>query len=95
MYRIVRTAILMVLAASVLPLIARPWPSRAAAQVILSCPGDCNGDFEVSIDELITGVSIALGHVETSACLAADANVDGTCDQLEVHPNPRSDGQLT
>ncbi len=40
------------------------------------CPGDCNGDEMVSIDELITGVNIALGQSPPEACSAFDLNFD-------------------
>ena len=39
------------------------------------CVGDCNGDGEVTINELITGVNIALGSQPVSAC-PAFANED-------------------
>src|SRR5215510_6027217 len=42
-----------------------------------SCPGDCNGDGEVSINELIIGVNIALGAQAATACAAMDSNGDG------------------
>ncbi|GBD25487.1 hypothetical protein HRbin30_00810 [bacterium HR30] len=48
-------------------------PSAAAAV----CVGDCNGDREVTIDELVTMVNIALGTQPVAGCLAGDANNDG------------------
>ncbi len=49
-----------------------------------SCRGDCNGDGMVSINELVTGVNIALGNSDVSSCPAFDANGDGevTIDEL-------------
>ena len=41
------------------------------------CAGDCNGDGEVTIDELIRAVNIALEILPPSDCLAVDANADG------------------
>lgn len=38
--------------------------------------GDCNRDFDVRIDELITGVSIALGAAPLSECAAFDRDRD-------------------
>lgn len=46
----------------------------ASAQV---CPGDCNGDGVVQIDELIVGVRIAQGDLALQACPAFDATPDG------------------
>jgi hypothetical protein len=42
-----------------------------------TCVGDCDGDGEVSIGELITGVNISLGNQQISVCPAFDANGDG------------------
>ena len=42
-----------------------------------ACVGDCNGDGMVAINELITGVNIALGSAPVSDCEAMDANGDG------------------
>jgi len=41
------------------------------------CIGDCNGDGEVTINELITGVNIALGSANISSCESLDVNGDG------------------
>jgi hypothetical protein len=50
----------------------------------LDCPGDCNGDGTVGIDEIVTGVNIALGTAPSSQCPGLDANGDGvvTVDEL-------------
>jgi cysteine-rich repeat protein len=45
----------------------------AAAQ----CAGDCNGDGTVAINELITGVNIALGSAPVASCPSFDTNGDG------------------
>lgn len=42
-----------------------------------SCVGDCNDDGAVAINELITGVNIALGNLDAAACTAIDADGDG------------------
>jgi hypothetical protein len=34
------------------------------------CVGDCNGDGAVTVNELVTGVNIALGAADVSACPA-------------------------
>jgi hypothetical protein len=46
--------------------------STASAQ----CVGDCNGDNTVAINELITGVNIALGSTPLSQCPSFDPNGD-------------------
>jgi uncharacterized repeat protein (TIGR03806 family) len=43
----------------------------------LGCVGDCNGDGMVTINELILGVTVALGTAPVSACVAFDPDVDG------------------
>jgi hypothetical protein len=54
-------------------------PTCADGSVIVQTrlPGDCNGDGQVSIDELILGVNIALGIQPVTACPAFDTNADG------------------
>jgi hypothetical protein len=47
-----------------------------AAQA-LPCVGDCSGDGEVAINEIITCVNIALGSAQLSTCTSCDANGDG------------------
>jgi uncharacterized repeat protein (TIGR03806 family) len=44
----------------------------------VACVGDCNGDGAVSIDELVTGVNLALGSPPASVCAAFDLNADGS-----------------
>ena len=55
-------------------------PSLAAA----GCIGDCAGDGTVTIDDLVTGVNIALGTQAVSTCAAMDADGNGlvTVDEL-------------
>ena len=49
-----------------------------------TCSGDCNGDGSVTVNELITGVGIALGNVAMSVCPSLDRGSDGevTIDDL-------------
>jgi hypothetical protein len=47
------------------------------AQPSRACTGDCNGDGEVTINELISMVNIALGSSPLSSCAIGDANGDG------------------
>ena len=50
----------------------------AAPAVAQPCPGDCNGDGMVRVDEMIVGVRIALGEGVVADCPAFDVNSDGT-----------------
>ncbi len=42
-----------------------------------SCTGDCDGSGDVTVNELITMVNIALGNTPLSACTAGDADGSG------------------
>jgi hypothetical protein len=42
------------------------------------CTGDCNEDGNVTVDELIKGVNIALGSATIENCPVFDKNDDGT-----------------
>lgn len=44
--------------------------------MVNGCAGDCDFSGEVSVDEIITAVNIALGTREVGDCTAADANRD-------------------
>lgn len=52
-------------------------PFLVAAQVSAYCPGDCNHDENVTVDELVRGVNIALGTLHPAVCEAVDRNADG------------------
>ena len=58
-------------------------PGRVAAGSV-ACAGDCDGNGEVSVDELITMVSIALGERELPDCKAGDRNDDGAIQVDEI-----------
>lgn len=62
--------------ASILFLGILPISSRSAAAV-LECEGDCGGDDRVTVDELLEGVNIALGHLPVGDCPLFDADEDG------------------
>lgn len=66
------------------PRAASPTATATATRPRRGCVGDCDANGRVSIDELITGVSIALDLAPVSACRALDANGDGlvTIDEL-------------
>lgn len=57
---------------------------RAASADVFDCPGDCSGDREVRVDELVTAVNIALGEAAVSGCRRADLDANGqvTVDEL-------------
>ena len=42
------------------------------------CCGDCNEDGSVTVNEVVTGVNIALGSLAVDQCPPFDANADGT-----------------
>jgi hypothetical protein len=48
------------------------------------CAGDCRKDGYVTVDELVSGVAIALGREATSACRAFDRNGDDLVSVNEV-----------
>jgi polyvinyl alcohol dehydrogenase (cytochrome) len=52
-------------------LVAVPLP-------VVACVGDCNGDREVRVDELMTGVNVGLGEIALSQCDAIDNDFGGT-----------------
>jgi hypothetical protein len=59
-----------------------------------SCVGDCAGDGAVTVDELLTGVNIALGNVPLETCTAFDSNRDKqvTIDELLAAVNRALNG---
>lgn len=67
-------------------------PTDATART--SCPGDCNGDREVTVDELVRGVNIALITQPVDACPAfdRDGNSEVTVDELVLAVNRALDG---
>jgi cysteine-rich repeat protein len=54
-----------------------------------TCVGDCNGNMEVTIDEIITCVNIALDLANLDTCPSCDGNGDGevTIDELITSVN--------
>ena len=55
---------------------ANPTPTATAAPS--ACAGDCNRDGTVTVDEILTGVNIALGGMQHDACLSIDADGSGS-----------------
>lgn len=70
----------LVIAAVFFAFIGACTPLRALGQ---DCPGDCDGDLVVSVDEVVVCVSRALGR-RSAGCLACDANQDGEVTVDEV-----------
>ena len=52
-------------------------PTPTPTPPLKPCIGDCNGDGEVPVNELITMVNIALGTANVSSCTAGDADGSG------------------
>ena len=67
------------------------------ADCALTCAGDCRGDGRVTVDDLITGVTIALGIARPTDCLAFDTNHDGqvAVDELMTAVNHALNGCAT
>lgn len=57
------------------------WTGAAIAQ---ACPGDCDADGEVTVDELILAVNVALGVGSVDACAAADVDQSGSVTVDEI-----------
>jgi hypothetical protein len=49
-----------------------------------SCVGDCSGDGVVTVDELLLGMDIGLGHVPATQCPQFDPNIDAMVDVGEI-----------
>ena len=55
-----------------------------------SCPGDCNGDGEVLVNELIAGVGILLGSGDLAGCASIDGDGNGVVAVNELVAGVRS-----
>jgi hypothetical protein len=56
----------------------------AASPAAAVCSGDCDGDGQILVSELVTAVGIALGDQPLTACQAADGNGDATVGIAEL-----------
>ncbi len=66
---------------------------RGAALAACVCVGDCNGDGQVAVNELVTGVNIALGRrIETCRAFDADESGQVTIDELTSAVSNAIDG---
>lgn len=64
------------------------------SSVALACAGDCNRNGDVTVDELVSGVSIALGDSEITECASFDTSDDDhvTVDELVAAVNSALNG---
>jgi hypothetical protein len=54
-----------------------PTPTPSATPTLPPvCVGDCNGNGEVTVDDLLSMVNVALGNAAVSTCAAGDVNHD-------------------
>jgi hypothetical protein len=54
-----------------------PWPTATATRTAGPlCTGDCNGNHQVTVDEILVMANVALDNLPLSACTAADTNHD-------------------
>ena len=68
--------------------------TNTAAPTPIPCTGDCNASHDVTVDEILTMVNIALGNVQLPDCEAADASHDGqvTVDEILAAVNNALNG---
>jgi hypothetical protein len=66
-----------------------PTATITATSAVPPCVGDCSGEGQVTVDELVTMINIALGNMPASACPPADANHDDavTVDEIVTAVN--------
>jgi hypothetical protein len=71
--------------------------SQRARAATFGCVGDCDNSGDVTINELITGVNIALGNASLQLCPAFDCNQDGqvTINCLVIAVNAALNGCAT
>ncbi len=65
--------------------LAHAVPAASGTPAAISaCAGDCDGNGQVTVDEIITLVTIALGDAPLDDCLNGDTNQDGSITVDEV-----------
>jgi len=62
------------------------WRGGFWAGVVMTpgCVGDCGGNQQVTVDEILTLVLIAVGNATVATCPAGDANQDGQITVEEI-----------
>jgi len=50
----------------------------------IPCVGDCNASGDVTVNELLTMVNIALGNADIATCTRGDSNHDGSITINEI-----------
>ena len=74
------------------------WTAGVTSAQSETCVGDCGVDGQVTVDEILTMVNIALGTADMSMCTTGDATHDGhiTVDEILTAVNYALQGcQLT
>jgi len=71
--------------------------TRTPSPCVGDCVGDCGDDGQVTVDEILTMVNIALGNMGMSSCSVGDANGDGqiTVDEILTAVNHALNGCIT
>jgi hypothetical protein len=54
-----------------------PTPTATPDPPIGGCVGDCDGSGDVTVNEIVSGVNIALANGDLGVCPTLDANQDG------------------
>jgi len=63
---------------------ATPPASPTPTPLLLGCTGDCNGNAEITIAELLRAVAIALGEQSAATCRNVDRDGDGAVSVAEL-----------
>ncbi len=65
-------------------ILANDWYVTAYSLNTTPCAGDCAGNSQVTVDDILTMVTIALGKADFSACMAGDADNDWKITVAEI-----------
>lgn len=61
-----------------------PTPTITPTRAPVPCVGDCNGSGDVAVNELVTGVNIALGNLAIDVCTDIDVDASGAVEINEL-----------